>query len=318
MSNTKQTTERRDIYQEITNMIIEVLETKSANLKWQKSWISFRNGEMPRNAESNYAYRNFNSILLSLVADLRKYDYSSWLTFKQIKKLGGNVKKGQKATPILFWELFWFDEKGNRYNSEQIKQFSKAQISNMTTRSFMKYHLVFNISQTVNLPEKFTQKAEVELPMPDFKRNSAAEDLIYKTGAVIEFGGDEAYYSPASDIITMPIPEKFKGVEPYYSVLLHELSHWSGHKNRLDRSLYNQFGSPEYAFEELIAELSSAYLCAELGFDLPITNNAAYIKSWLTKLKSDKTWVIKASSQAERAARFITKKAEAYNENIIA
>jgi antirestriction protein ArdC len=302
---TQNNTQKRDLYQEVTDSIVQLLETHASDLKFERPWISMPGGYMPHNAETFKNYRGLNLFTLSLHTMSKQYHLNGWLTFKQVKKLGGQVKKGEKAVPIIFWDKRFFDANGNKVSAEDVDNMSPADRAKLTAKSFLQYHLVFNVCQTTGLKEGFYESRPFPTMEP-LARNTAAEQLIHRTGAEISFYGEDAYYSPSEDKIVMPLPELFKDTEPYYSVLLHELCHWTGHASRLNRKILNKSGSEGYAFEELVAELGSAYLCVELGFTLPITQNAAYIKSWLTSLKNDKTWIFKAASLAERAATYIS------------
>ncbi|WP_262497229.1 ArdC family protein [Neolewinella xylanilytica] len=173
----------------------------------------------------------------------------------------------------------------------------------------LRVYRVFNVSQIDGLDPSFYE-VEVGKPLEDFEKDDRAEALIQATGARIrEVPGDRAFYSPTDDGIQMPLRGQFQGVaEAWYAVVLHEVGHWTGAPHRLDRNLKGAFGSAAYAEEELVAELTSAMVCARLGFSKMTTNNAAYIKSWLGALKSDTKFVFKAAAQAQRAADYILDK----------
>lgn len=308
--DTKTTTHKRDLYQEVTDSIIQLLE--SAELKVEMPWTMSSGGLLPHNAENKKMYRGLNMLLLGITGMFRDYDNNGWLTFKQIKRLGGAVKKGEKSTTVIYWDQVYFDANGNKVSKDAVDAMSADQRAKLTRKSFLKHHLVFNVHQTTGLGASFYEVPEIA-HLPEFERNAVADQLVNRTGAKIRIKGAQPCYIPSKDLIMMPDPKLFTGTEPYYSVLLHELTHWTGHASRLNRPMLAKFGSAEYAFEELVAELGSAYLCADIGFSLPVTQNAAYIQSWLKSLRNDKTWIFKASSQAEKAARFIlTAKTGAY------
>lgn len=170
----------------------------------------------------------------------------------------------------------------------------------------LKLYRVFNVAQTEGL-DPALYEAEPQEPLQEFEKDERAENLIHSTGANIEITeSNRAYYDPIIDKIRLPLREQFKGdTEPFYATALHELGHWTGHEKRLNREFIGVFGDPAYAKEELVAELSSAYCCAALGFSKTITNNAAYIKNWLGVLKQDNKAVIRAANQAQKAADFI-------------
>ena len=165
----------------------------------------------------------------------------------------------------------------------------------------MKTYQVFNIFQTGGLGEAFYEVPET-LELNDFQKDEGAEKLIFSTDAKIEIKESRAFYNATSDSITLPLQGQFHGTEPFYGTALHELAHWTDNSKRLDRKMSGFFGSPDYAKEELIAEQSSAYLCASLGFIKTISNNAAYLKSWLSSLKENSKLIFTASSHAQKAA----------------
>ena len=175
--------------------------------------------------------------------------------------------------------------------------------------SYLKYYHVFNVFQTEGLPEEFYHIEEVK-NLNQLEKDEEAEKLISRSGAVIRHVVDAGnFYDAFNDVITLCDPNQFKGTDAFYKTAYHEMGHWSGHESRLNRPLKNPYGSKEYAFEELIAELFSAYISGTCGFSSQITNNAAYIDSWLEVLKSDTHFVIKAAAQAQRAAEFVKSKA---------
>ncbi|MDE0091992.1 MAG: zincin-like metallopeptidase domain-containing protein [Oligoflexia bacterium] len=276
---------KKDIYQQITNQIIQDLEKGLPvwETPWKKGFMGF-----PTNAFSHTFYSGVNTLILWLQQSQKGFETSQWLTFLQVKKLGGTIIKGEKATPIIFYKkLLVVDEK-----SEEEK-----------TIHHFRTHALFNLSQTIGL-EKFIKKhtSKEKAPFKDVKK---AEELITQSQAKIAFAPiDRACYLPKEDKILMPKKEQFKTQEAFYSTLFHELSHWTAHKSRLDRPIQNKQGSQAYAFEELIAEISASFICCHLGFEYS-TQHSAYIKSWLEVLKEDKQAIFKASSKAQKATQFI-------------
>ncbi len=175
---------------------------------------------------------------------------------------------------------------------------------------FLKYYNVFNVEQFDNLPEQYLV-TEIAPSFTEQEKDSKAEEFVNSTGAVIEYkAGNECYYIPATDKIVLCKPEQFKGKEAYYSVLFHELGHWTGHEKRMNRDIRNSFGSQDYAFEELVAEFFSAFVSAQNGFTSKITNNAAYIESWLKAVEGDKKFAFLAASKAQKAANYVSELAE--------
>ena len=276
---------KKDIYQEITNQIISDLE-KGLPV-WEKPWEKGFMG-FPENAFSKSFYSGVNTLILWLRQFNTGFETSQWITFLQVKKLGGKVKKGEKATQIVFYKkLVITDEE-----SEEEK-----------TIPLLKTHAVFNLSQTEGLEHLIKKSSSKEKPL--FQDVEKAEELIKKSQVDIVFAPiDRACYQPTEDKILMPKKEQFKTQEGFYSTLFHELSHWTGHKSRLNRKKGNKKGSKDYAFEELIAEISASFICCHLGFEYS-TQHSAYVKDWLEVLKEDKKAIFKASSQAQKATEFI-------------
>ena len=276
---------KKDIYQEVTNQIISDLEkgTPIWEQPWKKGFLGF-----PVNVFSKSFYSGINTLILWLRQSNTGFETSQWLSFLQVKKLGGSIKKGEKATSIIFYKkLVIVDEE-----SEEEK-----------TIPLLKTHAVFNLSQTEGLEHLIKKSSSKE--KPPFKDVEKAEKLIKESKANIAFAPiDRACYLPVEDKILMPKKSQFKTQEGFYSTAFHELSHWTGHKSRLNRPMKNKEGSPAYAFEELIAEISASFICCHLGFEYS-TQHSAYIKSWLEVLKEDKKAIFRASSQAQKATEFI-------------
>ena len=200
--------------------------------------------------------------------------------------LGGNVRKGEHGTKVYF--------------VKQLQVRDKARTMKPSTRlvPMMREYTVFNVDQCDNLPDSINTGKPIRVRNPD-TRDELADAFLHSTGADIREGHGEAYYVPSRDFISMPAFAGFKGADHFYNVAFHELTHWTGHKSRLDRDLKNRFGSRDYAAEELIAELGAAFLCAEFGFDGDV-RNAGYIATWIELLKADKRAFFTACSQAPR------------------
>lgn len=263
--------------------------------------------EPARNAKTQRHYTGINQFLLSLSLLDKGYFKNMWLTFKQTKDLGGHIKKGEKSSPILFYRTAYIDQDKKYYKPETVEAMSPKKQDEIGIRSIPipKLYRVFNVAQTEDL-DPALYEAEPKEPLQDFEKDERAEQLILSTGAEIEIvESNRAYYVPATDKIRVPLREQFKGTEPFYGTTLHELGHWTGHETRLNRELIGSFGDPAYAKEELVAELTSAFCCAALGFSKTISNNAAYIKNWLGVLKADNKAVVTAASQAQKAADYI-------------
>ena len=298
-----------EIYQSVTQTIIELLEDHQQN--WERPWIAFgQDNDHARNPTTEHYYRGINQFLLSFKLMKKGYLKNMWMTFNQIKKDGGHVKKGEKSTPIIFYKTAYIDENKKYFAPAVVKTMSAAQLKNrgITSIPVLKLYRVFNITQTQNLAEEWYKVVPQE-PLKPFEKDERAEVLIQSTGANIEIAkSNRAFYSPVQDKITLPLREQFTGKEPFYATALHELGHWTGHKSRLNRISGKSFGDADYAKEELVAELTSAFCCATLGFSKTITQNAAYIKNWLGVLKQDPKAIVKASAQAQKAADYILTK----------
>lgn len=279
------TTQRTDVFETITNAIVAQLE--AGTRPWAKPWKD--GAAQPENWPRNYkgrSYRGANVFWLQVAQQTMGYDSSVWLTFNQAKEAGGSVRKGEKGTLVFFWK---FEKKTDPATGE-LKQVCWA-----------KTYVVFNVAQCDGVA---APKARTLAPMQE--RVQAAEDLATATGAKISWGGNRAFYSPAFDSVQMPPREAFKGADELYGTLFHELGHWTGHESRHARDFKGRFGTEAYAFEELIAELTAAYVCGSAGFSAPAReDHAAYLASWLKVLKGDKRAFITAASKAQKAADFL-------------
>ena len=284
--------EKIDCYQIITDRIIGLLE--SGVVPWRKPWKT--NGGFPRNLISGKAYRGVNIWLLHAM----NYESPLWLTYKQAAELGGNVKRGEKACPVVFWKKW---EKENKQTGE--KEFFPL----------MRFYYVFNVAQCENIPADRLPAVPETTPdaLPAAFDVSLAESIVtgYKNPPAVKHGMAKAYYSPGGDYVGMPDNGKFVSPGYYYATLFHELAHSTGHVSRLNRPgiMDNAgMGSPAYAREELTAEMTSAFLCGAAGIADTgglIENSAAYVASWLQALRNDKKLVVQAAGLAQRASDYI-------------
>ena len=273
-------------YNVITDRIIAKLE--SGVIPWKKPWKSAR---WPRNLVTGIKYRGINVFMLNMAY----YTSSKWLTFKQVTALGGTVKRGERATPVVYWN--WINSKDEDAKDEERK-------------AFLKYYSVFNLEQCEGL-EKYKEEAEENFegePSPACK--TVVEEYLSREKTLrLEHKLNQAFYNPVEDIVNMPSLGRFSKSEEYSATLFHELVHSTGHASRLDRGLLkpgNSFGSAEYSKEELVAELGSAFLCGHTGID-PITleNSAAYIQGWLEALRKDKKLLVAAGGKAQQAVDYL-------------
>jgi antirestriction protein ArdC/uncharacterized protein YjbI with pentapeptide repeats len=277
------------MYQAMTDALIASLEdAKDGN--WERPWKL--NG-MPRNAITGKPYAGGNSVILALVENGKGYEMPVWMTFKQAKALGGTVRAGEKGTECVYWA---------RRESTKVGTDGDEEKSSFLVANF--FH-VFNIAQTDGIdPERF----KIEELSPE-QRLEALDKIVSELApSLVEGTGDKnrAYYSPSTDGINMPPFGYFKDPLSYYQTLMHELVHWTGHTSRLDRPNMNQHGTPEYAYEELVAEIGSVFLMGILGLEPePQEGHSIYIAGWLTKLKNDPDMVRKASAEAQKAVNLL-------------
>ena len=278
----------KDTLHELVQLMIDEMENGTG--EWVKSW-SAPNG-LPQNMVSKKHYRGFNSIHLSMVASRKDYVAPYWLTFNQVKDLGGMVKKGEKATDIFFYKII--------DKSEKIKDEEGEELVNLKHIPILKRYKVFNIEQTEGI--------EYELPETEINDNvryQNAEDFIQCTQADIRYGGDRAFYRPSGDFVQVPELQFFTDSDNYYATLLHELTHWTGHETRLDRDKHSKWGDDIYAFEELIAELGAVFLCSHLGINIKKNRHPEYLQNWVRSLREDPQILWKAASKAQIAFDFI-------------
>lgn len=280
----------KDMYQIVTDRIIAALE--SGVKPWACPWDRTQQCDMlPMNFKSKAQYSGVNILLLWSETVIKGYSSPYWLTYKQAAELGGNVIKGQKGTEIIFYKTW--EKKNEKGEEEKIPML----------RSFV----VFNLDQIENIEKPVITISEERTKNNEFEIMPHVDNAILKTGAVINHLGVRAFYAPSQDTITMPTQDRFTSSSDYYATLLHELTHWTAHKSRLDRKLTGSFGSQDYAFEELVAELGAAFCCADLNVFGNIQHEN-YIASWLKALNNDKKYIFKAASLASKAHQFLLKK----------
>lgn len=296
--------EVKDMFQEVTDKIIKALEEGVA--PWKKPRKSPSSGmvSFPVNAVTGRQYSGINIIVLWMACHEHGFASNRWLTFHQALEAGGNVIKGEKGSFASVFRPFEqvktdkggatvYDEDGNEV---------------MEQRYFASKCTLFNVSQCENLPDEITQMPELP-ELPELERLSQAEGLIAASKVnIIHRRLNRAFYRPSIDRITMPLQGQFDTVEDYYSTILHELVHATGHESRLSRdgitSSSCKFGDPVYAFEELIAEIGSAFLCAQLGVNGKVQHEN-YIGSWLKHLKEDKKAIFRAARYAREAFEYL-------------
>ena len=286
---------KTDVYTKVTETIIQALE--QGVRPWHKPWnAEHAAGKITRPLRGNgQAYNGINVLMLWSMAMDKGYSAPIWMTFRQAKELGASVRKGEKGSPVVY---------ANKLTIKDTDATTGEDIEKKIP--FMKGYTVFNVEQIDDLPDHFYATAE-QPKIDETQRHKAAEDFAKATKAEINHGGNRAFYSVDSDRVQMPHFEFFEDPESYYGTLIHELTHWTRHSSRLDRSLGRKsWGDEGYAMEELVAELGSAFLCADLGITPQVReDHASYIGNWLEVLKNDKKAIFAAAAHAQRAADFL-------------
>ncbi len=283
---------KADVYARVTDRIIQDLE--AGTRPWAKPWSTdHTTGRIGRPLRFNGTpYRGVNVLLLWGDAIDKGFSSSTWMTYKQAQELGGQVRKGQTGSLVVFADrITTTEDNGKGVEIERHVPFLKA-------------YTVFNIEQIDSLPAQYGQAPSPALPPAALQQ--AAEDFFARTGATFRHGGDLACYAPLADVIRLPPPAAFRDPESYAATKAHELVHWTGHSSRCAREFGKRFGDQAYAFEELVAELGAAFLCADLGITPEIRqDHSAYLAHWLAVLKEDRRAIFTAANHAQRAADFL-------------
>ena len=290
----EQTTTTFDVYQIVTDRIIELLE--AGTTPWKKPWVD---AGLPCNLITRKPSRGINVFLLSSL----EYEKNLFLTWQQVQECGGKVLKGEKGHVIIFYKKLVKenDETEDSGESHKTKQVS-----------LLRYYKVFNIAQCENIPESLIPEIGSKLLHP----LQQCEEIMkhVPNPSRIQHKESEAYYHPELDYINMPRLKNFKSSEGYYGTLFHELIHSTGHKSRLNRKEVSgkiEFGTKDYSLEELTGEIGAAYLKSFAGIvDDDLKNSAAYINGWLEVLKKDKRFIFYASSRAQHAVDYILNRIE--------
>jgi antirestriction protein ArdC len=285
---------KADVYEQITASIVAELE--KGVQPWFKPWnAEHAAGRITRPLRSNgVPYRGINVLMLWAVAVERGYAAPLWLTYKQAQELGGQVRKGEKGSMVVYANTITRSETDEK-SGEEVER----------AIPFMKGYTVFNAEQVDGLPAHFYSMAAPALST--LERIEVADRFFAVLGADIRHGGNQAYYMQGQDRVQMPPFETFQDQISYYATLSHELTHWTKHPGRLDRDFGRKsWGDAGYAMEELVAELGAAFLAADLGLEAaPRPDHAAYIASWLKVLKEDKRAIFSAAAHAQRAVDFM-------------
>ncbi|MDR3453979.1 MAG: zincin-like metallopeptidase domain-containing protein [Rhodoferax sp.] len=252
----------------------------------------------PANLASGRPYRGINVLLLNLRARGGGYGSNRWMTFQQARSLGAYVRQGEQGTPIVFFKMH---EVGSGDGSVARVTTPASRGDDRKVIPLLRSFTVFNAAQIVDLPEALQP---VSLAAPDWNACEVAELILTASQARIRHGGTRAFYAPAEDVIQLPERGAFASAEAYYGVALHELTHWSGHPSRCNRVLASRSHIEAYAFEELVAEMGSAFLSNYCGLPGQL-QHASYIESWLQALRHDKRLIFTAASLAQKAADYL-------------
>ncbi len=275
-----------NVYEIVTGQILEIMA--QGIIPWKKPW-SARGAH--RNLMSGKQYRGVNVFLLSCAP----FSSPWWLTFKQATEKGGKVRKGEKGRKIVFWKPLMIKDKNPKTGKDERKKIF-----------MLRYYTIFNLDQVDGIEAPLEPETVLLEPIAE------AEKIVQEmpnTPEILEAAGDRACYYPSRDEVQMPFFQDFDDSEEYYSVLFHELGHSTGHESRLARKEVqgcSRFGSEDYSKEELVAEMTAAFLCGESGI-LPATveNSVAYLQSWTAKFKEDQKLVVNAAAAAQKAADYI-------------
>ncbi|MGN6278899.1 MAG: ArdC family protein [Sphingomonas sp.] len=290
---------RVSLYDEVTARIIAELD--AGRFPWVQPWDSARavggiGPGLPRNALTARPYSGINILILWSAVIEQGWPHQSWLTFRQALAAGGCVRKGEHGVTIVYADRFVPRRAGQDMTSAAL-----APDAEPKAVPFLKRFTVFNVAQCEGLRAGLATDPE---PLPDREIVPVAEQVIAASGVAFRIGGDKAFYAPDPDIVQVPPQPAFFDQINYYRTCLHELTHATGHPKRLARDLKNAFGSKDYAREELIAEMGSAFLCAALGIT-PTVRHADYIGAWLEVLREDNRAIFRAASAASRAADWL-------------
>lgn len=271
------------VYEEVTTNIVSMLESGDV-APWRKDWT----GEalsLPHNAVTNHEYQGINIWNLTMVGWAKGFGSNQWATYKQWQSAGGQVRKGEKSTTAVFFKpLMRTDDSGEEYQINIARSFH-----------------VFNKDQVdIDMPSEEPQK----LNRDDLELHGSSLEMVNSLSVRLSQG--QPAYNRVLDSISMPKPETFTSMNAYFATMAHECSHATGHDKRLNRVFGKRFGDDAYAMEELVAELSAAYLCAKFGVPYELEQHASYLNSWIRKLKEDSKAIFNVAAASQRAADYIS------------
>ena len=294
----------KDVYAIITERITEALERGTA--PWHQTWTA---GIAPQSLVTRHPYRGVNVFVLSMTARAAGYGSPYWVTYNQARSMGGNVKRGEHGTPVVFWKFF----DAPAVDTPDGDELGRGDTTRARRRPpLLRYYTVFNTEQTEGIAVPSPIAAGPVAPI------EAAEQIVAgmpRAPRIVDSLDGGAYYAPRLDTVHMPARSRFSRSEDFYAVLFHEITHSTGHVSRLNRSTLNDagsFGDANYSREELVAEMGAAFLCGVAGIEnSTIEQSAAYLKGWLWALSSEPRMLVIAAAQAHKAADYILGRAHA-------
>jgi antirestriction protein ArdC len=289
-TNENTATEKPDVYRKVTDAIVNAIEQGVGN--WRMPWhTSGKFASSPINVTSKKPYRGINSVCLWAAAQQKGYERGEWGTYNQWLERGAQVRKGEKATTVVFWKFA---------NTTESQDDGEEHPANGSRLLFTRGYSVFNAAQV----DGHTPKPDVGVPIE--QRIERTEEFFGRIDARVVHQGNQAFYSSADDTITLPPFAAFFTPTDYYGTRAHETGHWTSHTRRCNRELGKRFGDNAYSVEELVAELTAAFVCSHLGLSSePRPDHAQYIGAWLKVLKADKRAIFTAASKAQQAADFM-------------
>ena len=277
------------VHEIVTEKIVAALD--AGVVPWKKPWINMGLGGH-KNLESKRSYRGINQLLLQV----SEYEQPWWITFNGAKRLGGSVAKGERST-IVVWTKRVKVRDRDAEDPDQKKEIW-----------MLRYYRIWNVEQTEGLEDRIPEPPEVDSDFSPVERFGEIVQGYPAPAPKVKSGGDEAFYSPTTDVVATPKPEQFSTAANYYATFGHELTHSTGHPDRLDRELVGQMGSESYSREELVAEIGAAMLCAEAGIEPLYELAAAYVDHWRARLTDDPRLIVTAAAAAQRSCDFITQR----------
>ncbi len=295
-TNENTATEKPDVYRKVTDAIVNAIEQGVGN--WRMPWhTSGKFAFSPLNVTSHKPYRGVNTLCLWAAAQRHGYERGEWGTYAQWHERKAQVRKGEKATTVVFWKF--------ANGTAESQDDGEGHTATSSRLLFTRGYAVFNAAQV----DGYSPKADVEAPIEE--RIESAEAFFGRITARVAHVGNRAFYSPMDDSITLPPFAAFHTPLDYYSTRAHESGHWTSKADRCNRELGKRFGDQAYSVEELVAELAAAFVCAHLGLSSePRPDHAQYIASWLKVLRADKRAIFTAASKAQQAADYLIALAE--------